>query len=28
MSEALSRLMALEMEGKVQQLPGQRYVGR
>ncbi|MBK6292106.1 MAG: DNA-protecting protein DprA [Ignavibacteria bacterium] len=27
-SEALSRLMALEMEGKVQQLPGQRYVGR
>jgi DNA processing protein len=27
-SEALSRLMSLEMEGKVQQLPGQRYVGR
>ncbi|HLP27605.1 MAG TPA: DNA-processing protein DprA [Candidatus Didemnitutus sp.] len=27
-SEALSRLMSLEMEGKVKQLPGQRYVGR
>lgn len=27
-SDALSRLMTLEMEGKVQQLPGQRYVGR
>jgi len=26
-SEALSRLMQLEMEGKVRHLPGQRYVG-
>ncbi|MCX6140171.1 MAG: DNA-protecting protein DprA, partial [Candidatus Kapabacteria bacterium] len=26
--EALSRLMSLEMEGHVQQLPGQRYVGK